>query len=268
MAEFRAQESAEANPLYVDPIVPIFLDARTKQAADAISSGFPAAGMNVRIRTRYLDDRLDEQLARGCRQVVILGAGLDTRAVRKQSPGVVYFEIDDASTLNFKQSRLAESGIDTPINFIPGDYVVDGVLPLLEANGFKRELPAFFIWEGNTMYLTRDAVMKVLAELRERVRAFSLSFDYMSEEVIAYATGDRGTTEFVERFAAMGAPWHFGLNDLDALAEEPDLTVVDAVTVADLHRAYRPGRPLASIIYQHYSLCTLKHGSSDQQGIG
>jgi hypothetical protein len=54
VAEFRAQESTEAEPLYVDPIVPIFLDARTKQAADAISSGFPAAGMNVRIRTRYL----------------------------------------------------------------------------------------------------------------------------------------------------------------------------------------------------------------------
>ena len=258
VAEFRAQENAEANPLYVDPIVPLFLDERTKEAAEAISGGFPGAEMNVRIRTRYLDDRLDEQLARGCRQVVILGAGLDTRAVRKQSDGVAYFEIGDANTLSFKQARLAESGIGAPINFIAGDYVADGVLKLLEANGFKRDLPAFFIWEGNTMYLTRDAVMKVLAELRERVSAFSLSFDYMSEEVIAYATGDRGTSGFVERFAAMGAPWHFGLNDLDALAEEAGLSVVDAVTVAELHRAYWPGRPLASIIYQHYSLCTLK----------
>jgi methyltransferase (TIGR00027 family) len=65
----------------------------------------------VRLRTRYLDDRLDEQLALGCRQVVFLGAGLDTRAVRKQSPGVVSFEIDDANTLSFKKARLAESGI-------------------------------------------------------------------------------------------------------------------------------------------------------------
>ena len=86
VAEFRAHENAEANPLYVDRIVPIFLDERTKQAANAISSGFPAAEKNVRLRTRYLDDRLDEQIALGCRQVVILGSGLDTRAVRKQSP--------------------------------------------------------------------------------------------------------------------------------------------------------------------------------------
>lgn len=258
VAEFRAHENAEANPLYVDRIVPIFLDERTKQAANAISSGFPAAEKNVRLRTRYLDDRLDEQLALGCRQVVILGAGLDTRGMRKRFPGVVYFEIDDANTLSFKQARLAESGIDAPINFIPGDYVADGVLRLLEANGFKRELPTFFIWEGNTMYLTKAAVMKVLAELRDRVRAFSLSFDYMSEEVIAYATGDQPTSSFVERFAAMGAPWHFGINNLPALAEEAALTVMDAVTIAELHRAYWPGRPLDSIIYQHYSLCTLK----------
>ena len=259
VAEFRAHENAEANPLYVDRIVLIFLDERTKRAASAISSGFPAAENNVRIRTRYLDDRLDEQLARGCRQVVILGAGLDTRAVRKRSPGVAYFEIDDVDTLSFKKLRLAESGIDAPVTFIPGDYVADGVLRLLEPNGFRGDLPTFFIWEGNTMYLTRAAVMKVLRELREGVPEFSLSFDYMDEAVVARATGDPRVSSFVERFAAMGAPWHFGIDDLDALAEEADMTVADAVTVAELHRAYWPGRPLDSIIYQHYSLCTLSH---------
>jgi len=68
VAEFRARENEQANPLYVDRIVPLFLDERTKHAANAISSGFPAAEKNVRIRTRYLDDRLDEQLALGCRR--------------------------------------------------------------------------------------------------------------------------------------------------------------------------------------------------------
>jgi len=258
VAEFRARENAEAHPLYIDPIVPIFLDERTRRAADAISAGFPAAKTNVRLRTRYLDDRLDEQLALGCRQVVILGAGLDTRAVRKRLLGVAYFEIDDANTLSFKQARLAENGIDAPVTFIPGDYVADGVLVLLESNGFKRELPSFFIWEGNTMYLTRATGMKVLSELKEGVREFSLSFDYMDEAVVARATSDRQTSTFVERFAAMGAPWHFGIDDLPALAEDARMAVADVVTVAALHRAYWPDRALDSIIYQHDSLCTLK----------
>ena len=52
VAEFRARENAEPHPLYLDPIVPIFLDDRTKRAADAISDGFPAAATNVRLRTR------------------------------------------------------------------------------------------------------------------------------------------------------------------------------------------------------------------------
>jgi methyltransferase (TIGR00027 family) len=257
VAEFRARENAEPHPLYRDPIVPIFLNERTKQAADAIAKGFPAVVNNVRLRTRYLDDRLDEQLAEGCRQVAILGAGLDTRAVRKRSPGVAYYEIDDASTLSFMRERLAEHGIDAPIHFIPGNYVADGVLNLLEGNGFDRDLPSFFVWEGNTMYLTRDAVMAVLWELKDGVPAFSLSFDYMDEAVVARTTGDPQTTSVVERFAAMGAPWHFGIDDLPALANEARLTIADVATVAELHRAYWPGRPLDSIIYDHYALCTL-----------
>jgi methyltransferase (TIGR00027 family) len=258
VAEFRARENAEPYPLYLDPIVPIFLDDRTRRSADAISDGFPAAATNVRLRTRYLDDRLDEQLANGCRQVVILGAGLDTRAARKRVPGVAYFEIDDANTLSFKQARLTENGIPAEVAFIPGDYVAAGVLGLLAGNGFKRDVPAFFIWEGNTMYLTRAAVMEVLAELKESVPAFGLSFDFMDEAVVARTTGDPQVTTFVERFAAMAAPWHLGIDDLPALAEEARLAVADVTTVAALHRTYWPGRPLDSVMYEHYSLCTLK----------
>ncbi len=136
VAEFRDRENAEPHPLYRDPIVPIFLDDRTKRAADRIAAGFVAAENNVRLRTRYLDDRLDEQLAKGCRQVVILGSGLDTRAVRKRAPSVAYFEIDDPSTISFKQARLTERGFDAPIKFIAANYVASGVVPLLEANGF------------------------------------------------------------------------------------------------------------------------------------
>ena len=258
VAEYRARENAEANPLYVDRIVPLFLDERTKQTADDISADFPAVEKIVKIRTRYFDDKLDEQLSLGCQQVVILGAGLDTRAVRKQSPGVAYFEIDDLNTLGFKKARLAESGIDATITFIPGDYVADDFLRLLETNGFRFELPTYFIWEGNTMYLTGASVSKVLADIRKRVGQFNISFDYMAEEVIAHTTGDQRTSNFVARFAAMGAPWRFGVNDLEALAEEAGMTIVDNVRTAELHRTYWPSQPLDAIIYDHYSLCTLE----------
>ena len=199
--------------------------------------------MNVRLRTRYLDDQLDKQLADGCRQVVILGAGLDTRAERKRSDGVAYFEIDDASTVDFKRQRLAERGVEAPTTFIAGNYVTSGVLPLLEAHGFNRDLPSFFIWEGNTMYLTEADALKVLRDLKAGVRQFSISFDYMDKAVVAKTTGEAGTTTFVERFAEMGAPWHYGIDDLNSVAAETGLTVADAITVGDLHRKFWPERP-------------------------
>jgi methyltransferase (TIGR00027 family) len=258
VAEYRAHENTEAKPLYVDPIVPLFLNERTRQAADGMSADFPAIEKAVRIRTRYFDDRLDEQLSLGCRQVVILGAGLDTRAVRKQSPGVAYFEIDDLKILNFKKARLAESGINATTTYIPGDYVADDLPRLLEANGFRFELPAYFIWEGNTMYLTSATVTKVLADLRKHVSQFAISFDYMAEEVIANTTGDLGISNHVARFAKMRAPWRFGVNDLEALAEEVAMTIVDNVRTAELHRTYWPSQPLDSVMYDYYSLCTLK----------
>ncbi len=264
VAEYRAHENAEANPLYVDPIVPIFLNETTRQAADAISVDFPAIEKAVRIRTRYFDDRLDEQLTLGCRQVVILGAGLDTRAVRKQSPGVAYFEIVDLKILSFKKARLAERGIHATTTYIPGDYVADDLLRLLEANGFRFELPAYFIWEGNTMYLTRASVRKILAELRKGVGQFTISFDYMAEEVIANTTGDPRISNHVGRFSTMRAPWRFGVNDLDALAEEAAMMIVDNVRVAELHRTYWPSQPFDSIIFDFYSLCTLKPSPADK----
>lgn len=108
------------------------------------------------------------------------------------------------------------------------------------------------------MYLTETAALKVLRDLKARVPRFAIAFDYMDKAVVAKTTGEAGTTTFVERFADMGAPWHYGIDDLAAVAAATGLTVTDAVTVGDLHRKFWPGRPLQSIVYEHYSLCTLK----------
>src|SRR5262245_44066985 len=95
VAEYRAEENNAAHPLYRDPVVPLFLSPESRRAARNAAAGFPLVKELVKLRTRYLDETLDVQIAGGCRQVVVLGAGLDTRAVRKSAPGVTYFEIDD-----------------------------------------------------------------------------------------------------------------------------------------------------------------------------
>jgi methyltransferase (TIGR00027 family) len=260
VAEYRAQENEAAHPLYRDPIVHLFLNERTRAASERIAAGFPPGRKGVKLRTRYFDDHLDTQLGNGCRQVVILGAGLDTRGVRKQAPGVTYFEIDDPDIISFKRERLAEAGVEAPIVFVAGNYVTDGLLRLLDANGFDFDLPTYVIWEGNTMYLNRPAVLDVLNDLRSSVGELAISFDYLTEAVIDYTTGDDQTSAFVRRFAEMGAPWSFGIDDLEALAGDAGLIVVDNIKTADLYRTFWPSLPLDSIWYDNYSLCSLAGG--------
>jgi O-methyltransferase involved in polyketide biosynthesis len=114
------------------------------------------------------------------------------------------------------------------------------------------------IWEGNTMYLTAPPVSRALIDITRHVKRFSISFDYMAEEVIAKTTGDPGITRVVERFAAMGAPWHYGIGDVRSLADKAVATILENVKVADLHRACWATQSLDSPIYDHYSICTLQ----------
>jgi methyltransferase (TIGR00027 family) len=257
VAEFRAEENVEIAPLYQDPVVGLFLNEETKRAARRVAASFPPVKDLVKIRTKYFDDMLEKHLLADFRQVVILGAGLDTRAVRKRSAGVTYFEIDDAATLAVKQACYEQHCLDVDLRLIPGNYVTDGMIDLLEQTDFDFDLPTYFIWEGNTMYLPLDCTKQILTDLGRHVTRFRLSFDYMAESVISKTTGDPGITSLVESFANMGAPWLSGIRDIQSLARELRLDLIENFQTSELYRAYWSGRPMASPIFNYYSVCTL-----------
>src|SRR5262249_52738238 len=198
----------------------------------------------VRIRTKYFDDTLEQHLRSEFRQVVILGAGLDTRAVRKRTGGVEFFEIDDPATLELKAACYRANGIEADVTFIAGNYLTDGLIDLLTAHGFDFDLPTYFIWEGNTMYMPLDSVKHVLSELTAHVKRFRMSFDYMAEAVIAKTTGDPGITSLVDSFASMGAPWISGIRDVQSLARELRLNLIENFKTSELYQRYWLGRPL------------------------
>src|SRR5215211_4336411 len=147
VAEFCAEENRAPHPLYRDTIVNLFLTDASQQAAARVAAGFPPVREMVKIRTRYFDDVLERQLSSGCRQVVLLGAGLDTRAIRKSAANVSYFEIDDGSTLSLKQDCFQRHGIDAEVKFIAGNYVADGLIELL-SRSFDPDLPTYVILGG------------------------------------------------------------------------------------------------------------------------
>ncbi|MEG4014154.1 MULTISPECIES: class I SAM-dependent methyltransferase [unclassified Microcoleus] len=263
VAEFRAEENQETIPLYTDNVVKIWLNEKTKEIADKIAQNSPAAKEMIKLRTKYFDDVLSNQILGGCKQVVILGSGLDTRAARINGEKVTYFEIDDSDTLELKEETLKANKISANVRYIPGDYIKDGLIALLKESELDFERPTYFLWEGNTTLLAKKDVILTLEQIRDNVKSFRLSFDYMSERVILRTTGYQDINDYIDRYESMYAPWITGFENIATLADELNLKVIENFSTTDLHVQYRPRRSLESNLFKFYFVCTLENMSDN-----
>jgi methyltransferase (TIGR00027 family) len=264
VAEFRAEENEETAPLYTDPVVKIWLNDETKQIAAKIAQNSPAAKEMIKLRTKYFDDILSNQVLGGCKQVVILGSGLDTRAARINGEKVTYFEIDDRATLELKEETLKAHKVRANVRYIPGDYVKDGLISLLKHSEFDFDRLTYFLWEGNTTLLDKKDVIFVLEQIRDNVKSFRLSFDYMSEQVILRTTGYQDINDYIDKYESMYAPWITGFDQIAILAEKLNLKLIENFSTADLHAQYRPLRSLESNLFKFYFVCTLENMSDNR----
>ncbi len=259
VAEFRAEENLETSPLYTDNVVTIWLNEETKRIAGEIAQNSPAAKEMIKLRTKYFDDVLSNQILAGCKQIVILGSGLDTRAARMNGEAVIYFEIDDRATLQLKAETLQAHKIKANVRYIPGDYVQDNLIALLKQGELDFEQPTYFLWEGNTTLIAKKDVIFVLEQIRDNFNNFKLSFDYMSEKVIARTTGYQDINDYIDKYESMYAPWITGFENIETLAEELKLKIIDNFSTAELHQQYRPQCSLASNLLKFYFVCTLEN---------
>lgn len=186
VAWLRAREGHGENPLFKDPFAEMFLsEARQIVARDTIragrsDTGSAIFGLHVVLRTRFYDDYLLAATAQGCRQVVLLAAGLDARAFRLAWPhGVRLFELDLPELLDFKESVLAERNVTPRVarTVVPVDLREDWPARLVEA-GFDPGAPTAWLIEGLLIYLdAADA-----AALLRRVDGLSAPGSQVSSE--------------------------------------------------------------------------------------
>lgn len=175
-AMMRAQESARPDRLFGDPLAAAFVAAAPAPFEDVPDSGDgelaaleAAFGEAMVIRTRFFDDYLAAACSAGCRQVVLLGAGLDTRAFRLHWPeGVQLFELDLAEMLAFKEAVLRQQGAHPRCTrrVVPVDLRSDWPSELLAA-GFARSAPTAWTAEGLLAYLAHDEAAHLLARVGE-----------------------------------------------------------------------------------------------------
>jgi methyltransferase (TIGR00027 family) len=118
-------------------------------------------------RSRIAEDALAEALARGVRDYVVLGAGLDTFAYRHPHDGLRVLEVDHPASQARKKKRLAAAGIAVPasVTHVPIDFSRDDLATVLRAAGLGEGRPAFFSWLGVTPYLEESVVLATLAAL-------------------------------------------------------------------------------------------------------
>ena len=170
------------------------------------------------MRSRYAEDLLVEAAARGVRQCVVLGAGLDTFGYRNPIRDLRTFEVDHPDTQRWKRDWFAGQGIAAPssLTFAPVDFERQKIADGLRAAGFRDDRPAFFSWLGVVVYLSKEAVTETLRFAASCAPGSGLVFDY-SPPADALNEAERAWRAAAEaRVASLGEPWvsYFGPREL------------------------------------------------------
>lgn len=210
----------------------------------------------VLARHRFIDDRLRAALSvpqgeeGSIAQVVLLGAGYDTRAHRFADVlgSRPVFELDFPSTSRRKTLIATERVRDLPeadVRRVAIDFMTERIEDALEAVGFDPALRTFFIWEGVSMYLTRKAVETTLKTIREiggRGSEIAMDFWFLLDSPDFTSAAHRMSASFLH---LLGEPILFGIHpeDVGPFLERLGFEVSDLADAKALERRYvRDGR--------------------------
>lgn len=268
---------------FVDPVAVRLLRAAERVPVDEVRAGTVPQGWQARVayesvracaevvvpRSVAIDDALR---SRPTGQLVILGAGLDTRAWRlPELARTDVWEVDHPASQQDKRDRLADAaplspgpGEDGPgtaeptavarsVRFTPVDFAVDDLGAALDAAGHDPSAPTVWLWEGVVPYLTREEVRTTVAALAARTAPGSaLVVNYQAPS--ARATIGRRLARVLGSSMTSGEPWRslwrpgqmaqllteYGLR---VVSDDDLLTLADALgSPADRRSSLRSGR--------------------------
>lgn len=279
MALFRALESSRpaGSRLFHDPLAALFLAgwrkwifAAAKFASgrrlvelllDRESPGARAAGI---ARTKWIDDEVTGALETST-QLVLLGAGFDTRAYRlPAAQRVNTFELDQPGTSAAKQATLRKEigSLPQQVHFVTIDFNKQSFSDVLASAGFEALKPACFVWEGVTNYLSAEAVDGVLRQISKAATGSILLFTYVDRRVFDQPEQFFGAQKLLSRLRAYGEPWTFGLcpGEMEKYLAKRSLHLAQDLSVAEVwQRTCRP--PAQMHGYEFYRLVSASVGA-------
>jgi methyltransferase (TIGR00027 family) len=178
----------------------------------------PGSYEYVTARTRYFDDLFTLAVKEKTPQIVFLGAGYDTRAIRFQEilNGTEVFELDMPVTQYEKLKLLRKNNTPLPekLHFVPIDFHRDDLRQTLFRSGYDPTRRTLFIWEGVSMYISDKAVDETLAFVKSNSGAgSSIAFDYLYKSVIRGECTYYGAAQLSDMVKKKGEAFRFGIEE-------------------------------------------------------
>jgi methyltransferase (TIGR00027 family) len=168
----------------------------------------PGVWNSLACRKRYLDDVVSASVRDGVQALVVLGAGLDTKAARLAAPaGIPSFEVDLPINIARKHRRMR---LPDNVTQVPFDFEHHGLGAALAQHGYRADATTMFVWEGVTQYLTEPAVRAVLQVLADSPTGSRLAFSYICKDFLD-GIDFHGAEQTYRRFVGDGRTWRFGL---------------------------------------------------------
>ena len=237
-AILRAQHQVlEGGRVFSDPLALRIIGADASSLgseADPTTSGLRRF---IAARSRFAEDSLAAARAIGTRQLVVLGAGLDTYAYRADLTDLRVLEVDHPSTQAWKRKLLADASIAVPesLAFVPVDFERDSLAAKLRDSGFDETQRSFFTWLGVVPYLTRPALMATLGYIADLPGGAEVVFDYTNSPASVADPAHRAALAAVnERVAAVGEVVR---SEFETQSLHADLRALGFRTIEDLGMA-------------------------------
>ncbi|MEO8465615.1 MAG: SAM-dependent methyltransferase [Gammaproteobacteria bacterium] len=236
--------------VFVDPLAVRILGSKAEGAFRADPAQYdttrfaPQMRAFMAVRARLAEEQIAQARTAGVRQVVILGAGLDTLAYRSAAePPVTIWEVDHPATQAWKRDLLAAAGIDAPahLKLVAADLTCEPLEGVLAAAGFDAHSGAVFSWLGVTQYLNVDAVFATLRYVAGvTAAAGGIAFDYSIAPELLSLPERLAYDALAARVSAVGEPWlsHFVPAELVAALTDTGFAVARDLDPQELLERY------------------------------
>jgi methyltransferase (TIGR00027 family) len=234
--------------IFRDPLALKILGPDAERVVDEARGDESKTGMRmfIALRTRLAEDALAAAVEDGTRQLVVLGAGLDTFAYRSPyGDRLKVFEVDFPATQQWKRERLAETGIAVPewLRFAPVDFAQGMLAEGLAAAGFDGAVPTFFTWLGVVPYLEKEAIWATLQFVAGVEAGAQVIFDYSDPPETLSPEIRAAHDARAARVAAIGERWvsYFEATELREKLLEMGFLEVEDLRAGQMVERYLPG---------------------------